>query len=152
MTDTPPTAPESPTPGPAEADPPRSTPLWRRWPWIAGAVAVLLVGGTVALTVVLANREDPGVASCRLAAKLRAEHARETKQQSKQILDGLLDSDHADLREVGEKMKALAIVHNDMFAGRPTTTDLHNDSVAGIRLASEHNAACRRHGVPIIPT
>lgn len=102
--------------------------------WIAAVAAVLLIaaGGSA---YALGRGQDSGIAACEASAERAAAGQRSDTSDDSEV-QMLLDSEHADLREVGEALKRA------------------EDGGLGdvMRVTVQMTAACARHGVIIDPT
>ncbi|NIL44017.1 hypothetical protein HCB17_25045 [Salinispora arenicola] len=83
----------------------------------------------------LNGEQDPGIAACEASAERAAAGQRSDTSDDGEV-QMLFDSEHADLREVGEALKRA------------------EDGGLGdvMRVAVQMTAACARHGVVIDPT
>lgn len=120
------------TPNPPAAEP-TGTRKPKRWLWIAAAVAVVLAASGTAYA--FTGGEDSGVEACERSAE-RAANGTTADSSSEREVQMLLDSGHADLREVGAALE------------RAKDGDLSDVMRVGVQMM----AACARHGVVIDPT
>lgn len=107
----------------------------RRWPLLAAALVVVLAAAGTAYALLADGGKDSGVVACERAAE-RAASGQTADASDDKDVQLLKDSEHADLREVGEAIDGAA-------AG-----DLADAMKVGVQMM----AACARHGVVIDPS
>ena len=107
------------------------------WPWIAAASAAVTVMAGVGLIAysMTGSDEDSGVVACKRAAD-RAASGQTADQSDDGDVRLLLDSEHADLRDLGAAIEKV------------TAT---GDLAEAMKVAPRMISACARHGVVISP-